>query len=218
MTTDVVCVSPSKSVQEIATLMSKRHVSAVPVVDNNAIIGIVSEGDLIQREELGTATTLLGQRTQGANANYAKSHGLYASDVMSRNVIAVSEDAPLGEIVETMQTKQIKRLPVVRDTKLVGIVSRSDIVQALAKRPYGAHEPMDSDDDIIRFKVIEALMDIRGTSPWLSTVNVSNRIVELSGVVEDETALEPSRAAIANIAHVVEVKDHRSVVQSYGRG
>jgi hypothetical protein len=91
----------------------------------------------------------------------------------------------------------------------------------IAPQAFSAPDPSDAATahaDIIRFKVIEALMDIRGTSPWLTTVNVSNRIVELSSVVEDETALEPSRAAIANIAHVVEVKDHRSVVQSYGRG
>jgi CBS domain-containing protein len=215
MTTDVVWVSPSKTVQEIALLMSEKHISAVPVIDDNKLVGIVSEGDLIQREELGTATSLSGQKRRGANADYAKSHGMYASDVMTRRVITVSEDATLADIAEIMQTKRIKRVPVARDARLVGIVSRSNIVQTLATRARGGHEPMDSDDDIIRFKVIEKLMDMPGTSPWLTTVNVLNRIVELRGAVEDETTLEPSRVAIERIANVVEVKDHRSILQPY---
>ena len=215
MTRDVVWVDPSKTVQEIARLMSQKHISAVPVVDNNKIVGLVSEGDLIQREELGTATTLPGQKTRGANADYAKSHGMYASDVMTRNVITVSEDVLLAEIAEIMQTKQIKRVPVTRDGKLVGIVSRPNIVQTLATRPHGAHDPMDSDDDIIRFKVMDTLMGMPGTSPWLTIVDVSNRVVELSGEVEDETTLEPSRVAIEHITHVVEVKDRRSIPQPY---
>jgi CBS domain-containing protein len=216
MTTDVVCVSPSKSVQEIATLMSKRHISAVPVIDNNKIIGLVSEGDLIQREELGTATSLSGQKTRGANADYAKSHGRYASDVMTRNVITVSEDTPLADIAEIMQTKHIKRVPVTRDAKLVGIVSRSNIVQTLARRPHDAHdEPTDNDDDIIRFKVIDTLMGMPGTSPWLTIVKVSNGVVTLSGTVQDETTKEPSRVAIEHIAHVIAVEDHRGILQPY---
>ena len=216
MTKNVVWVNPSKTVQEIARLMSQKHISAVPVVDNNnKIVGLVSEGDLIQREELGTATTLPGQKTRGANADYGKSHGIYASDVMTRNVITVSEDTPLAEIAEIMQTKHIKRLPVTRDGKLVGIVSRSNIVQTLATRPHGAHEPMDNDDDIIRFKVMDTLMGMPGTSPWLTTVDVLNRVVELSGEVQDETTLGPSRVAIEHIPHVVEVKDHRSIPQPY---
>jgi CBS-domain-containing membrane protein len=219
MTTEVVWVSPGKTVQEIAQVMSEKHISAVPVIENDKIVGLVSEADLIQREELGTATTLPGQKIRGANADYAKSHGLYASDVMSRNVIVVSEDTPLAEIVEILQTKQIKRVPVTRNSKLVGIVSRSNIVQTLARRPHhDVHEPMDSDDDIIRFKVIETLMDIRGTSPWLTTVDVLSGVVELNGTCEDETKLEPSHAAIKHIAHVIEVNDHRVVVQAYGRG
>jgi CBS domain-containing protein len=215
MTVDVAWVSPSKTVQEIALLMSKKHISAVPVVDNsNKIVGIVRE-DLIRREELGTATTLPGHKTRGTNADYAKSHGMYASDVMTRKVVTVSEDTSLAEIAEIMQTRQIKRVPVTRDAKLVGIVSRSNIVQSLARRPHGAHEPMDGDDDIIRFKVIDTLMGMRGTSPWLTIVDVSNGVVELSGSVEDETTLDPSRVAIEHIAHVVEVRDHRSIPQPY---
>jgi CBS domain-containing protein len=214
MTTEVVRVSPSKRIQEIALLMSKKKISAVPVVDNNKIVGIVSERDLIQREELGTATTLPGQKTRGANADYAKSHGKYASDVMTRNVVTVSEETPLAEIAESMQTQQIKRVLVTRNGKIVGIVSRADIVQALARRP-SAEEPMDSDDDIIRFKVMETLMNIPATTPWLTTVEVLSGVVELNGTIQDEIALKTSRVAIEQIAYVVRVNDHRSILQPY---
>ena len=215
MTTDVVWVSPSKTVQEVAQLMSENRISAVPVIDNRKLVGIVSEGDLIQREELGTATSLAGQKRRGANADYAKSHGLYASDVMTRSVTTVSEDAALADIAEIMQTERIRRVPVTRGAKLVGMVSRSDIVRSLATRPHAGHEPTDRDDDIIRFKVIEKLMDMPGTSPWLTTVSVSDGIVELRGAVEDEATLEPSRVAIERLANVVEVKDLRTILQPY---
>jgi CBS domain-containing protein len=216
MTTEVVWVTPSKTVQEVAQLMTERHISAVPVIDKNKIVGLVSEGDLIQREELGTATSLPGQKTRGANANYARSHGRFASDVMTRNVITVSEDTPLADIAEIMQAKHIKRVPVTRDSKLVGIVSRSNIVQTLARRPHDTHaEPADSDDDIIRFKVIDTLMGMPGTSPWLTRVDVSNGVVALSGTIQDESTKEPSRVAIEHIAHVVAVEDHRNILQPY---
>ena len=211
----VVYVGPDKSVREIALLLSDKKISAVPVVEDGKIVGIVSEGDLIQRRELGTQTSVADKKTARANADHAKSHGMHARDVMTRNVVTVSEDTALAEIVETLHAKRIKRVLVMRQAELVGIVSRSDIVRVLAARPEGAGEPMSGDDDIIRFKVIETLMSISGTSPWLTAISVSNGVVELSGTVLDKDAQEPSRTAIENITSVVEVKDKRSVLQPF---
>jgi CBS-domain-containing membrane protein len=150
------------------------------------------------------------------NFDYDKSHGIHASDVMTRNVVKVSENTSLAEIVEILLAKNIRRVLVTRRAKLVGIVSRSDIVRVLAARPEGAGEPMCGDDDIIRFKVVETLMSVSGTSPWLTAINVSNGVVELSGTVQDEAAREPSRIAVENIPNVVEVEDKRSVLQPFG--
>jgi CBS domain-containing protein len=209
MTTDVVWVSPDKTVHEIAQVLSEKGISAMPVINDQRIVGIVSEGDLLQREELGT------DQEASTDADYNKSHGTYARDVMTRTVVTVSEDALLAEIVERIQTKHIKRVLVTRGAKLVGVVSRSNIVKTLAARPEGAGEPNDSDDDIIRFKVIETLIDMPGTHPCLTTVDISNGVVELNGSVEDEMALDASYVAVEHIAHIVELKDHRSVLQPY---
>lgn len=211
----VIYVGPDKSVREIALLLTDKKISAVPVVKDGKIVGIISEGDLIRRHELGTQTSMAGKKTARAKADHAKSHGMHARDVMTRDVVTVSEDTSLAEIVKILHTKRIKRVLVMRQAELVGIVSRSDIVRVLAARPEGAGEPMSSDDDIIRFRVIETLMSISGTSPWLTAISVSNGVVELSGTVHDKDAQEPSRLAIENITSVIEVKDKRSVLQPF---
>jgi CBS domain-containing protein len=207
----VIHVAPDKTVRDIALLLSTKKISAVPVVDDGKIVGIVSEGDLIRRHELGVDPA--GQNASGENADNAKSHGMHARDIMTRSVVTVSEDTSLAEIVDTLLSKNIRRVLVMRQEELVGVVSRSDIVRVLAARPEGAHEPMSSDDDIIRFKVIETLMSMSGASPWLSAISVSNGVVSLSGTVQDDTAREPSRIAVENLPHVVEVQDKRSVLQ-----
>jgi CBS domain-containing protein len=212
----VIFVAPEKSVRDIALLLAAKKISAVPVVEDGKIVGIVSEGDLIRRYELGVETNVAGQSTSEVNSDHAKSRGKHARDIMTRTVVTVSEDTSLAEIVETLLSKNIRRVLVMRDTELVGVVSRSDIVRVLAARPEDAREPMSGDDDIIRFKVIETLMSIPGTSPWLSAISVSNGVVELTGTVQDENAWEPSRIAIENIPNVVKVNDRRAILQPFG--
>lgn len=212
----VISVNPEKTVREIALLLTTKKISAVPVIDDGSIVGIVSEGDLIQRHELGVKTGANVPAAQENDAGYAKAYGLQARDVMTRTVVTVSEDAPLAEIVEILLAKNIRRVLVTRGAELAGVVSRSDIVRVLASRPEGAGEPMSNDDDVIRFKVIEALIGFTGASPWLTTVDVDGGVVELSGSVQDETAVEPSRTAIASIPEVIAINDKRSVLQPHG--
>ena len=211
----VIYVGPKTTVKQIAVLLANKKISAVPVVDDGKIVGIVSEGDLIQRHELGRKSSVNAQELSNVNADHAKSYGMHACDVMTRNVITVSEDTSLVEIVETLLTKNIRRVLVTRNAKLVGVVSRSDIVRVLAARPEGAGEPMSGDDDIIRFKVIETLMNVSGISPHLMAVAVSKGVVELSGHIDDEAVRESSRIAIENLPHVVKVIDKRSSPQPY---
>jgi osmotically-inducible protein OsmY len=114
-----------------------------------------------------------------------------------------------------MQTKQVRRVLVKHQDELVGIVSRSDIVHLLASRPAGSTEPQEGDDDVIRFKVLETLMDIPGTSPWNTTVEVKRGIVQLIGSVEQENSLADSVVQIKNIPHVMSVRDERTILQPY---
>lgn len=230
MTTNVTVVEAETTVHRIAQLLTDKHISAVFVADRGSVIGIVSEGDLLHRRELGTEI----ERASSLTATYevenkgsisyeiesestikAKSHGMHARDVMTRKVITVQEDTTLADIVRTLQDNHIRRVPVVRGAKLIGVVSRADIMRALAARPEGSDGPTSRDDDMIRYHVIETLLSIPGTSPWATTVTVSNGIVELTGSVEQEVTRDPSRIAIEAIPDVVEVRDHRTIIQPY---
>ncbi len=216
MTTGVITVEPEMTVREIAAVLADNGISAVPVVDEaGTILGIVSEGDLIHRQEIGTdqkkrSWWLISlSKPEAAAVDYAKSHGMHANDVMTHNVFTVLEHTELAEVAEVLETKRIKRVPVLRDGVLVGIVSRANIVRAIAARPDGAHEPVSSDDETIRGKVIENLEN----QPWsnLFSVFVSNGVVDLYGTVMNGAERDASRIAAENTPGVVTVIDHRGV-------
>jgi CBS domain-containing protein len=214
MTRAVVSAGLHTSVRDIARLMTERKFSAVPVVKERRVVGIVTEGDLLRREELGTEPS---HCVAGASdPECEKSHGRCAHDVMSAPVVTVSEEATLAEIAELMEDERIKHVPVLdEEGRLVGIVSRADLVRTLVARPNDGHAPHVCDDDIVRFKVIEILMAIRGASVWLTEVSVMNGVVHLSGVVEDENVRDPSRQVIEKLPCVVSVNDRRAIVQPY---
>lgn len=212
MTRDVIWVAPDRSVHDLAQLMSARGISAVPVLDQGRLVGIVTEGDLIRRTELGTerrsdAPTL---RTKGGKTAAAN-----LGEALTRDVASVGEETTLAAIAELMEEKAIRRVPVLAGERLVGIVSRSDIIRALAARPEGHERPHCEDDDVIRYRVVETLMNIKGASAWLTTVEVADGVVTLRGTIEDEAALEPSRTAVAQTPCVREVLDFRTLLQPY---
>lgn len=213
MSSPVVTVRPNTSVLDAARLLSENHFSAVPVVDRDTIVGIVSEADLLRREELGTDPEYcsLGSTDPAC----VKSHGHCARDVMTTDVVTATEDTTLAEIAEIMEAKTLRWVPVLRAGSLVGTVSRGDVVRALVARPEESHGPMTCDDDIVHFDVIDILMAIPGASGWLTSVSVSKGVVRLDGTVQDDNAREPSRLAIAKLPCVVAVEDHRSTLQPY---
>ena len=139
MTREVVTVRPETSVREIAALMMEKNISGVPVVgDNGAIVGIVSEGDLLHRAEVGTERKHkwwfhIFADSDAAAREYAKAHGLFARDVMSRYVISVRDDADLRDVAEILDSHHIKRVPVLQEGRLIGIISRRDLVRALTQ-------------------------------------------------------------------------------------
>lgn len=136
MTTSVAAIGPDAGVREAAALMLERGVSGLPVVENDHVVGMVSEGDLVRRLELGTETKgswWLLALAQGAAQDYRKTHGKTVREVMTRPVFGVRPSASLREIAKLMDERGIKRVPVLDAKRLVGVVSRADLVRQLAR-------------------------------------------------------------------------------------
>ena len=164
MTPDVITAGPETAVSALAQLMLERRISAVPILDQGALVGLVSEGDLLRRPELGTAPRarwlgLFGLGADRAAAAYAASHGRRAAEVMSRPVISATPDAPLAALQALMQRHRIKRLPIVDGGRLIGILTRADLLRALV---LALAAPADQADGAIR----DALLAEIARQPW----------------------------------------------------
>src|SRR5215467_2700488 len=161
MTTAVVTVSPDSTVQDLAKLISERGISGVPVVENGRLVGIVSEGDLLHRAETATERRTARRRWRWFDPgieearNYIKEHGRTVRDIMTREVISVDETTDLAEVATLMETKRIKRVPVLRDGMLVGILSRANLVRAMAA--IGGDPATSANDREIRAKLLAEL-------------------------------------------------------------
>lgn len=199
MTTKVITVAPDADVAEIAETLLGRRISAVPVVDDdNRILGIISEGDLMRRPETDTESPRswwLAFLTlpDDDSRRFIKTHSRHARDVMTRTVTTVDEDTPLHEIATLLEEKHIKRVPVVRDGVLVGIVSRADLLRGLA-----ASKPVvesGADDRTIREAVAKAIEEHTGLDDLFIDIKVSNGVVHLWGGVQ-----EPGHRAAARVA------------------
>jgi CBS domain-containing protein len=212
MTRSVITIAPDATILEAAKTMLQHHVSGLPVVDAaGRLVGIVSEGDFIRRSEIGTQRKrgrwlkfLLG--AGAAATDYVHEHGRKVSEVMTTDPVTVAEDATLEQIVTSMETNGVKRLPVVRDSKLVGIVSRANLLQAVASLAREIPDPT-ADDDHIRSRVIVAI-EKNDWSPFGLNVIVRDGIVHLSGVITDESSRQAAVVAAENIAGVKKVHDH----------
>lgn len=202
MATNVITVHQDTPVMRIAEVLLANRISAVPVVnDKDAMVGIVSEGDLIHRVEAGTERQrswwleLLTGRELLAH-EFVKSHAGKAADVMTRRVVSVTPDTPLADIASLLEKHRIKRVPVVMNGKLVGIVSRANLIQALVNldREKAAGAPVD--DMTLRSNILDQLR----SKPWVdpSTINVivNNGNVEIWGIVDSETEKDAIRVAV----------------------
>lgn len=219
MTTAVITVSPDTAVSEIARTMLANQINGVPVVDTNGhVLGIVSEGDLIRRPETGTEPhhtwwlRMFGAAEDLA-AEYSKTHGLRAEDVMSPSVISVPEDMPAGEIAELLEKRRIKRLPVVRGKTLVGIVSRANLIQALATRKSAASEAPTKDDRAIREQILGTIDREFGGRMWLIDITVIGGTVNIWGAAESVAEKDAIRIAAESVPGVVAVMDHVGVLR-----
>ncbi len=223
MTTNVVTITPDTRVERIAGLLLERRISGVPVVDkDNQVIGIVSEDDLIRRPESGTERRRswwldLLSGSEDRAAEYIRTHGLRAEDVMTRNPVTVSEDTPIGEIAQLLERRRIKRVPVLRERELVGIISRANLLQGLAARKDEGPAPS-TDDRSIRQQAAEIL----DREDWLThgsfNVIVTDGVVEIWGWVDSDPERRAIMVAIENVPGVRSVEDHLGSVPPYARG
>ncbi len=221
MTKDVIWVGPETSVAEVTNLMLKHRISAVPVVDDDGnVVGIVSEGDLIRRAEIGTERssswwlTALAESAELAH-DFVKSHGVKASEIMTPKVIAVGADTPIAEIAETLEHNRIKRVPVIENGKLAGIVSRANILRALSVRKSTVVEVPLKDDRAIRDRITETLAREPWANPARINVLVSEGRVSLWGMVDSEEQRKALRVVAENVPGVTGIDDHTGLVPVY---
>jgi CBS domain-containing protein len=212
MTRSVITVTPEATIVEAANIMLQKHVSGLPVVDAaGKLVGVVSEGDFIRRSEIGT------QRKRGrwlrfilgpgkSASDFVHEHGRKISEVMTRSPLTIADDTALAEIVELMEKNNVKRLPVIRADMVVGIVSRANLLQAVASLAREVPDPT-ADDDHIRNRVIDA-MEKNDWCPFGLSVIVKDGIVHLSGVITEERSRQSAVVAAETVQGVKQVHDH----------
>ena len=211
MTTPVLAVSPDTDVQAVAALLLECRISAVPVVDDDGRVqGIVSEGDLINRDDAGTRhrRSWWLEMLQGEEARareFLRARGRRAEDVMTREVVAADEDTPLPDIAALLEKHHVKRVPVLREGKLVGIVSRANLLQGFALgAPAG---PALADDRRVRDALHDALEEA-GLPMHQVNVTVNGGSVRLWGWIDSETQRQAARAAVESTPGVRELEDN----------
>lgn len=212
MTRPVITVTPETSIVDAANIMLSRHVSGLPVVDGTGkLVGVVSEGDFIRRSEIGTGRKrgrwlrfILGPGKSAAD--FVHEHGRKVSEVMTKKPLTITEDTALAEIVDLMEKNHVKRLPVTRGDQVVGIVSRANLLQAVASLARQVPDPT-ADDDHIRNRVIDVL-EKNDWCPFGLSVIVKDGIVHLSGVITEERSRQAAVVAVENIDGVQKVHDH----------
>jgi CBS-domain-containing membrane protein len=219
MTRNVITVLPGTSILEAAHKMLENHVSGLPVLDSSGVlVGIVSERDFLRRAEIGTQqkrpSWLQYFLSPGHSADdFIHERGRKVEDVMTRDLVTVDEDTPLNELVRLMEKNGIKRLPVLRDSKLVGIVSRANLLRAVASMAREIPDPT-ADDDHIRDRIIRTL-EASDWRPVGLQVAVRKGVVHLHGLIINESSRRASIVAAENTEGVNEVHDHLCFVDTW---
>jgi CBS domain-containing protein len=215
MTEDVVTVCPETSVSHVAQTMLKRRLDALPVLDDeHRLVGIVSKGDLVRRAEGESAHDSSSWLVhlvdpKGKGIEHLRVSSGKASDIMTRDVVVIDEDMPLAEIASLLQRRHIKRAPVMRHGRLVGIVSRADLLRVLAGG--GADEDA-ADDDAIRSRILSRIKEEAGVGDAFLDISVSDGTVHLWGGVESEAKRRAVHVAAQNVDQVRAVVDHLQVI------
>jgi CBS domain-containing protein len=212
MTAKVITITEDASVSDVANLLLEHRISALPVVDAaGGLLGIVSEGDLMHRSEAGTGRRRswwlsLFTDANASAAQFVKEHSRQVGDIMTRNVVTAAPDMPIADIAELLESNRIKRVPIVEDGKLVGIVSRANLIRALTKSPMPS-EGLKATDNDIRHNIMARLKSEPWSPAWLN-VRVEDGVVELWGATTSQAQKKAAHIAAELTPGVVRVEDN----------
>jgi CBS domain-containing protein len=220
MTRNCITIAPDATVEEAVNLMLSRHISGLFVVDKAGdLAGVVTEGDLLRRDELGTQRNrpwwlrLLASPARQA-ADFTRANGRHVRDVMTEDVISIAQDAPLEDVVAAMEANRIKRLPVTADGKVVGVVSRTDLLRALIGRARTS-EPLPTDDRMIRAAIMNAL-EAQSWAPMTTlNVTVADAVADVWGTITNEEERRAIHVVVENTPGVKFVHDHMVYIEPY---
>lgn len=220
MNRHVISIAPDATIEDAVRLMLARGISGLLVVDAaGELVGVVTEGDLLHRSELGTEKSrpwwlrLLASPSSQA-ADFFQSHGHHVRDVMTPDVISVPEEAPLEEVVATMEKHHIKRLPVTREGRVSGVLSRADLLRALLARSPAA-TPASADDGAIRTAILEALEKQSWVPRTTLNVTVTDGMVDLRGSVSSDEERHGIQVLAENTPGVKAVHNHLVYIEPY---
>jgi CBS domain-containing protein len=216
MTTGVVSTKPECPLSEVLQVMLDRRISGLPVVDNSGkLVGVITEGDCLRRVEIGSEIKRplwreLFTGPEKLAQEYIRAHGRKVSEVMTPDPITVTEDTDVSEIIHLMEKNRIKRLPVVKADKAVGIVSRANVIRALAGLLRGAKE--NEIDAEIRNNIVAEFRKLPWPANEFVDVKVKDGVVDLWGSFMAFRQDEAAVVAAENVAGVKEVRSHLSWV------
>ncbi|HLY55316.1 MAG TPA: CBS domain-containing protein [Stellaceae bacterium] len=212
MSTGVVTVGPDTPLIEAVRLMLQDEISGLPVVDaNGRLVGIVTEGDLLRRHEIGTERYsprwIEAFRMPALAEAFTRAHGRKVSDVMTSPVVTADPEASLSEIVDAMEKRQVNRVPVLQGENLVGIVSRADLLRAFAHATAAAPPPP-AGDAAIQEKLWQDLSKQPWTLPATVSIVIRDGRIDLRGAVPDERYRHALKALAENVVGLSAVEDH----------
>ena len=217
MTTPVVTITPDTPVQEIAALLLESHISGVPVLLNGRVVGLVNEFELLRRHEIGTEDSApdrswwahLIERDPRPTA-YVQSHAQHAKDLMTLQVVSVAEDTPVQKIASIFAARSVRRVVVLRGQELVGILTRANLVRALALSGPASPPRQLQGDEAIRLHLLSELEAQSWWRPGQSSAFVRAGVVYYEGLIEDEDERQAARVAAENVPGVRGVEDTRT--------
>jgi CBS domain-containing protein len=211
MKSDVIAVEPGNTLADAVRMMISRHVSGLPVVEDGKLVGIVTQGDLLRRAEIGTgekkSSWFKAFFRPGSLANeYVHTHGRYVRDVMTASPISVTPDSSLADVADIMCERHVKRLPVLKDGKLAGIISRTDLLTVLARRLIDIAPPLTDS------KIAEQIRATLAAEEWAPksgiTVKITDGVVDLEGVIISDAEGRAIRVIAETTPGVKDVRDH----------